>query len=163
MAIDTSNKLPSETHTIISFINAGNKSESNTAYPDFSYIETRDRSYEFIIKNIVNDYMYELKEQAIEVKLTSEEIYKYRYNPKRLSYDLYGSTKLFFIILLLNDMCDVHQFDLAKKTLKLIPRNILADSLSKIYNANYTSISKFNNNHLNDATKEIIEPYRPQR
>ena len=70
---------------------------------------------------------------------------------------------VFFIILLLNDMCNIHQFDLSKKTLKLIPRNVLADSLSKIYNSNSVSIAKFNNNHLNDVTTKIIEPYRPQR
>ena len=163
MAIETSTKVPSETHTTLAFIKSGNKSESNNAYPDFSYIETRDRSFEFIIRNIINDYVYELKELSIEIKLTTDEIYKYKYNPKRLSYDVYGSTKLFFIILLLNDMCNIHQFDLSKKTLYLIPRNVLADSLSKIYISNSTSIAKFNNNHLNDITTKIIEPYRPQR
>ena len=60
-------------------------------------------------------------------------------------------------------MCNIHQFDLSKKTLYLIPRNVLADSLSKIYNSNIVSIAKFNNNHLNDITTKIIEPYRPQR
>ena len=104
MAIETSTKVPSETHTTLAFIKSGNKSESNNAYPDFSYIETRDRSFEFIIRNIINDYVYELKELSIEVKLTTDEIYKYKYNPKRLSYDVYGSTKLFFIILLLNGL-----------------------------------------------------------
>ena len=54
--------------------------------------------FEFIIRNIINDYVYELKELSIEVKLTTDEIYKYKYNPKRLAYDVYGSTKLFFII-----------------------------------------------------------------
>ena len=53
MAIETSTKVPSETHTTLALIKSGNKTESNNAYPDFSYIETRDRSFEFIIRNVI--------------------------------------------------------------------------------------------------------------
>ena len=149
MAIETSTKVPSETHTTLAFIKSGNKSESNNAYPDFSYIETRDRSFEFIIRNIINDYVYELKELSIEVKLTTDEIYKYKYNPKRLASDVYGSTKLFFIILLLNDMCNIKEFN--KNKVIMLTKADMANITKWIYNSNKKAMEIYNEKNNNDT------------
>lgn len=151
---------PYAAHTIREFIEAGQSSTTKTAYPDFSYIETKDNKFEYVVKNVLEDYLVELKNMAIRVELNSKEVVKYKYNPKLLAFDLYHSTKVYYIILRLNDMCDVHQFDLSKRRLLLLPPSVLADSLAAIYKADYMNIKAYNTRHENDKTKIEIVPYR---
>ena len=155
------NRTPATAYTLSSFIELGRATDI-ISYTKLCYRE-RHGDISYVVKNVLDDYIYEMKTLAVKVQLDSKELMKYKYNPKVLSYDLYGTTEFYPFILILNDMCNIHQFDLSKKTLYLITRNVLADSLSKIYNSNIVSIAKFNNNHLNDITTKIIEPYRPQR
>ena len=65
---------------------------------------------------------------------------KYRYKPKLLAYDIYGSTELFFIILFTNNMCDVKEFD--KKKLRLLPQDSLEEIISYIYQSQQAFLSK---------------------
>ena len=44
--------------------------------------------------NIADKYAIELEENKKTVEFTTKEYYKYRFNPKVLSYDLYGTTEL---------------------------------------------------------------------
>ena len=44
--------------------------------------------------SIADKYANELEENKHIVELTTKEYYKYRYNPKLLSYDIYGTTEL---------------------------------------------------------------------
>ena len=81
--------------------------------------------------------------------LNDDEIRKYRYNPKMLSFDLYGTTRLYYVILLMNDLCDIHKFDLKNNNLLLLTKSQMANSISKIYKADSFSIAAFNNNHKN--------------
>ena len=61
--------------------------------------------------NLVIKYMPELKEIKIKVVLSDEEYSKYRYNPKLLSYDIYGTTELWFLILEANELHTTSQFN----------------------------------------------------
>ena len=152
-------KSPSESHTLKEFITTGKSSSSKVSYRDLSYIENRD-NMEFVVKNTLSDYLYELKKMAYNVTLTDDDYTKYRYNPKRLAYDLYGTTLVYYIILLMNDMCDVHQFSLKSRKLILLSRSQMSDAISSIYKSDATNISRFNNAHEDDVIRHPIEKYR---
>ena len=54
--------------------------------------------------SIADKYANELEENKHIVELTTKEYYKYRYNPKLLSYDIYCNTELWFLILNANQL-----------------------------------------------------------
>jgi hypothetical protein len=151
--------LPSDTHTISEFIKIGNQNKAKIGYPDLSYIEKRD-GMEYVVKNTINDYLWEFKRYAKTIVLTSDEVLTYRFNPKKLAFDIYGSTRLYYIILLMNDMCDVHQFNLKNKTLLLLTPTQLSDYLSSVYKSDMNSIAKFNKAHENDVVYKPILPFK---
>ena len=76
------------------------------------------------------------------VTLTDKEYYTYRFRPKLLANYLYGNGELYFIILLLNDIWSVKDFDF--KTIKLIPKTQLSDVLSKINESEKDFIDLYN-------------------
>jgi hypothetical protein len=97
---------------------------------------------EYDVFNVVSDYMNELKAMAKEVELTEAEYYTYRFRPKVLAQYLYGNTELYFIILWLNDMWSVKDFDLRK--IKLIKNSDLAQALSSINASERSFIEAYN-------------------
>lgn len=99
--------------------------------------------------NIIYDYLKELKGSAVEIQLTDAEYLKYRYNPKLLAYEIYGSTEVYFVILALNGMCSFKDFN--KKKIKLLFKQDMSDLLTSIYNAESDYISK-NRAKLNSET-----------
>lgn len=60
---------------------------------------------------IYEKYLEELEANKETVVLSTEEYHKYRYNPKLLSYDIYGTTELWFLILAANEMYTITDFD----------------------------------------------------
>lgn len=88
--------------------------------------------------NVLNDYKKELLDASFFADFTDNIDYQYyRYRPKLLSYDLYGTTELFFILLFINDIYDVKDFD--KKTIRIIKKDKLSSILSYIYSSNKSS------------------------
>lgn len=147
-----------QTHTIGEFIRVGTSINDHTGYRDLSYYDTRD-GIEFTLKALIDDYLYELKEMAIDVNLTDKEVMKYRYNPKLLCYDIYGSTKIYYIILRLNDMCNVHEFDLATKKIKMLTTSDMSDSLGGIYKSENLSLDTYNKDHENKTIENREEKF----
>ena len=76
--------------------------------------------------------------------MTDSEFNKYRFKPKRLAYDLYGSTELYFAILFTNGICNIKEFN--RKNIKLIKKSDMILLLEAIYNAerNYISTNRSN-------------------
>ena len=74
--------------------------------------------------NIADKYAIELEENKKIVEFTTKEYYKYRFNPKVLSYDLYGTTELWFFILMANEIYTISEFDFKK--LKLYDASIIS-------------------------------------
>ena len=74
-----------------------------------------------------------MKDRSVIYTFSDEEFRKYQYRPKLLAYDLYGSTELYFIILALNDTCNIKDFN--KRKVRLMFRQDLSDILSQIFNA----------------------------
>ena len=67
--------------------------------------------------NIADKYAVELEENKRSIELNTKEYYKYRYNPKLLSYDIYGTTELWFFILMANELYTAIEFNLHKLVL----------------------------------------------
>lgn len=127
---------PEKTYTIEEFIDSYNSTDIN--YESTSLIQNLS-GYTVISYNIFNDYIDELNDLAVYVTLTDEEYNKYLYRPKILAYDLYGSTELFFLILILNNICNVKEFDF--KRLKLLKVEDLQQFISSVYNSEKYTLS----------------------
>ena len=128
---------PEETHTLESFIQSNPGTESPSYY-NYSIIEKVKLDWytiHFTVSNLINDYLYELKDACYTIKLTDIELAKYRYNPDLLSYDVYGSINLNFMILKINNMINPKDFDMS--IIKLIRPQELMSLLSRIYNAEH--------------------------
>lgn len=61
---------------------------------------------------LIDKYLEEIEEQKTTVALSTEEYYKYRYNPKLMSFDIYGTTELWFLIMAANELYSIIDFDL---------------------------------------------------
>ena len=100
--------------------------------------------------SLVLKYMPELQEIKIKITLSNEEYAKYRYNPKYLSHDIYGTTELWFLILEANELHSVRQFD--SKTIYLyrvdivekMTRILNLETVSKNYNEDQITESLLN-------------------
>lgn len=126
---------------------ADSKSSNSISYYSMSLLEKDpDNNIEYDVFNVVSDYMNELKSMAKEVTLSDNEYYTYRFKPKLLAHYLYGNGELYFIILWLNDMWSVKDFNLRK--VKLIKNSELAEALSKINASEKSFIKAYNESAL---------------
>jgi hypothetical protein len=134
---------PALTHNLSEFLFAG-KSEHVVKFGDSSFQE-RDGKIMYSVKNIIEDYLPEMKEAALKVVLSEDELLKYQYNPKRLAYDVYGATELYHIILMLNDMGSILEFN--TRTLLMMKKRELLDALTSIMLAEGKDIKMYNQMH----------------
>lgn len=122
---------------------ADSKSSNDISYYSMSLLEKDPyNNIEYDVFNVVSDYINELKDMSSTVVLSENEYYTYRFKPKLLADYLYGNTELYFIILWLNDMWSVKDFDL--REIKLIRNTELSDALSKINSAEKAFIKSYN-------------------
>lgn len=125
-----------ETYTLEDFIELG-KEIDDIQYSKFSILSKAVSGVTnpilYSTHNIIYDYEEEFKTLALTVDLTDEEYRKYRLKPKLLAYDVYGSTEIYFVILFLNGMYNIKEFD--RRTIKLIKKDIMIELLGAIYNA----------------------------
>ena len=75
------------------------------------------------------------------VQLTDDEFIKYKYRPKILAYDIYGTTDLDFVILAINRISTPKDF--VYKKIKMISKRHLNELLTSIYNAEKNLINKY--------------------
>lgn len=71
---------------------------------------------------LIDKYLDNLTPYIEEVTLSEEEYLKYKFQPKTLSLDIYNTTELWSLILKINNILSVSQFDI--KTLKLFTMDI---------------------------------------
>lgn len=99
--------------------------------------------------NLVIKYMPELKTIKTKISLSEEEYAKYKYNPKLLSFDIYGTTELWFLILEANELHSVTQFN--SRTIYLF-RTDIVEKMTRILNLE--RVSKDYNEE--EISKELI-------
>lgn len=76
-----------------------------------AYIRNKGEIIKIPYKSLIREYMPFFRSCVIEGKLNSDEMYKYKFKPKRLSYDLYGTTELWSALLELNNMISLLDFN----------------------------------------------------
>ena len=132
---------PKNTYTVENFIDAG--ASITLTYNNLSFIESiNNGTIQCPIFNVIDDYMYELKRLAVDIEFSDSEYQKYIYKPKLLAHDIYKNPELFFVILLINGICDVKEFN--KRKIKLISPTNLNEALTYIYNAEKNMIERYN-------------------
>lgn len=131
---------PENTTTIEDFIKAGK--DVTLSYDSLSFKDVLSNGTIVSILNVIDDYIEELREESLLVTFSIEEFRKYQYKPKLLSIDIYGNPELYYIILLLNDMADVKEFN--KQSIYLIPKTKFFNLISTIYNAEKQVIAIYN-------------------
>lgn len=105
----------------------------------------------YSVDNVIYDYLDELKHLSLTVEMTDLEYIKYKFRPELLSYDLYGTTELYFVILAINGLYTPKEFTI--KTLKLLPKDLAIEVVNTIYNTE-ESYLKFTKNKLNETKEE---------
>ena len=113
-------------------------------YSNFCFLQKDDNGNTIPIYNVLDDYMDELDQYILDVPLTEMEAMKYRFNPKKLAYDLYGSTELFAFILYINRIGSIKDFSLAKRKVKLINKQYFTTIFGEILSAEKADIKKYN-------------------
>ena len=141
------NGSPAFSHTLAQFILDGNRVDA--IYPTFSKMSYLYKygNFKYCVKNVIDDYLLELKEMSVIVKFNKDEMLKYNYKPKLLSLDVYGVTDLYYLILLLNGMIDVKEFHNIEY-LRLIPKDIFKDVFASIFKNELSSIKAYNSIHV---------------
>ena len=131
MPTPTSGITIAQTHTVEEFVNR--KYEDELTYRNFSIVEYAD-DIELIDRNLIGEYLPEILANCDMYKFTIQEYRKYKYAPDLLSYDLYHTTQLDFLLMLVNDMIDPKEFNL--KRIKLPRVQVLNRIFSDILSVN---------------------------
>ena len=132
---------PMYSHTLDEFIEAGSSSTVPT-YDKWCFKDSYN-NIDFTVKNVLDDYLVELKKLATNVYLTDKDLTKYNYKPKLLSADVYGTTDLSYLILLMNGICNVKEF-VNINPLKMIRKDDLYSYITNIITCERESIETFN-------------------
>lgn len=123
---------PSLKHTLKEFIDAG-KASTEISYYSTSILDG-NQGVMYSIDNVIFDYLDELKSISQLCMLDYGEYQHYMYDGVYLlAYDLYKSRDLAYIILAINGIYDSKDFIM--NPVRLIRRDLLAEILSQIYNA----------------------------
>lgn len=132
--------LPQDTTTIEALVQAGKTVIAK--YQNFSYLEQASNGTIVVIKNVIWDYIDELKNASVMVRLSDSEFYKYKYRPKLLCFDVYGNTELDFVIMALNNIADVTEFN--SQSFRMLKVQDMNELMTLIYNAEQKAISNYN-------------------
>lgn len=118
------------TSTIQDFINSA--PSNSITYESTSFLE-KFTTLTMVSYNIFNDYLDEMLDLSVSVALSDQEYNRYVYRPKLLAYDVYGSTEVYFIIMMLNNICNVKEFDFKK--VKMLRVEDMEKVISAVYNS----------------------------
>lgn len=88
-----------------------------------AFIDNSNKAIIHCAHNLLNRYSEIIDDYIIETTLTDDEYIAYKFKPKALSLDTYGTTELWSSILAINHMDSVVEFN--KKKLKLFRDDIL--------------------------------------
>lgn len=145
---------PVKTSTIEDFIDLAENQEIDYNKLALFTKDVTNGAFIYSFENVLSTYMEELQALSQVYELTPQEKYKYRYNPYRMSNDLYNTTQLYWIILYLNDTCNAKDFDLKSGTIKLIPGTSLKKLIEMIVDAESMRI-KLNREYMEEEGADV--------
>ena len=142
---------PQNTYTIEDFISCQSDEDVCFNNLSFQHLETYEdisTDIKYPVYNVLGDYLEEIRQDyCVPVVMSDKEFIRYRYRPKLLSFDVYGATEIFFIVLEINDMYSVKQF--VKKHLILPTKANMKEIMNKLVSANKTALDSYNTTELN--------------
>ena len=111
--------------TINELISLGKQLKISSETMSIKEIVTNTHNERFIVNftSVIDRYYDILLDHTSIVKLTDDEYLRYRYKPKLLSEELYGTQELHSLILRLNHITSVIQFDFTE--LRVFNTNII--------------------------------------
>lgn len=123
---------PYKMHTLEDFVDAGKASSTITYYTTSILDGTNGINYS--INNVVFDYMDELKQLKVPVELTPAQANYYKYDGVYLlSYDIYKTRDLAYLIMALNGVYNPKDFTM--NPLYIVKPSDLSQLLNAICNA----------------------------
>lgn len=132
---------PQNTYTIDQFNACG--SDTVMSYHNLSFVDIAN-GIAYDTYNVFSDYIDEIRDEyCVLITLNDKQMDKYIYRPKLLCWDIYNNTELAFIILLLNDMCNIKDFK--KKKIYMPRKDTMAELIRYLFNANRSVIQSYNN------------------
>lgn len=138
---NSAKQVPSKTCSLDDFVAA--RPSGQLSYYYLSLLEPDKKHHiQYDVYNVLSDYMQDLKDMSTTVKLTDKEYYTYRFRPKLLAHYLYGNGELYYILLWINDIWSVKDFDFQE--LKLISKGDLTRALSSINGSEKEFIDSYN-------------------
>lgn len=133
---------PQTTFSLEDFVTVGE--ENSITYNTLSLQETID-NISFPIFNVIDDYLEDFIAVSKEVSFTEDQKFKYKYRPKLLCEHIYGNGELYYIILLINGMCNMKEFNL-NQNIRLIEKDKLIEIIKYIYKSEKSQIENYNEN-----------------
>ena len=114
------------TSTIKSMIQNGKEEKMTANQLSLKTVITNSAGQKFVVNlfNLFEKYYDILLDNTVTVVLTEDEYLKYRFKPKLLSKDLYGSKDLYYLLIRLNNIYTVIEFDF--KEVKVFNTNIVS-------------------------------------
>jgi len=89
-----------------------------------SFLDNSNNIIIFNYSSLIQKYKYFLEKYIRTIEFNDVEYEKYRFKPKSLSVDLYGTTELWSAILRINNVLSINEFSLKK--IKLFTTEILS-------------------------------------
>ena len=138
---------PEKTYTLDQFIAC--QSDDVFCYNNLSFIDQID-NIKYNVYNVASDYLDEITSAyCVDVELTDDQLTRYKYRPKLLCYDIYGSQELYYLILIINDICSIKDF--TKKKLKLPTKINMSELCKEIKNSNNSDIQLYNSLNIKSS------------
>jgi len=135
---------PENTYTLDQFIAC--QSDESFCYANTSFIDQID-NIKYCAYNVASDYIDELRDEyCVNVALSENDVIRYKYRPKLLAYDVYGNQELYFLILIINDICSTKDFTMTN--LKLPNKENMKNICTAIFNANRKDILLYNDGNI---------------
>ena len=95
-------------------------------------IRNNDEIIKLPFSSVIKKYMDFLEPTAVECTFNDGEKKKYRFAPKKISAELYGTTEFWSAILELNNMVSIIDFDTVNKTVKVFEPKEFMSRLNEI-------------------------------
>ncbi len=144
--MDTNSTKPQKTYSLEDFVDSGES--TSITYNSLSMSDKIDNII-FPVLNVIDDYLDEFIQVSQSITLSEDAKYKYKYKPRLLCEDLYGNGELYYIILLINGICNIKEFTLSG-SIRLIQKDTLIDMIKQIYKSEKSQIDNYNEKEDSD-------------
>ena len=148
--------------TIDQFIQT--EQNKSVKYPYYYYQKVISEDDLHVIMNyqsIMDRYVQYIRDYITEIELSQEEMRKYRYNPKRLSFNLYGTTSYWWSIIFANQIHSLTEFDFSRdNVIKVFTREGIS-AFSTVLSVDKTFISE-NQSEVSKDRKSVTSMLQKQ-